>query len=85
MSYYCMFFGCDLYCPAHLRSMFARGEIWTYYIAYLDRYICMYCSVGMHKTQKYRDNDRLEPNYMPIESYIAVTYRDIFAIRGTHA
>ena len=24
-------------------------------------------------------------NYMPIESYIAVTYRDIFVIGGTHA
>ena len=42
MSYYCIFFGCELYCPAHQRSMFAEGEIC---IAYLHIYtsICMAC------------------------------------------
>ena len=39
----------------------------------------------IYKSQKYRDIGRLEPNYVPNEFYIAVTYRDIFAIRGTHA
>ena len=42
-------------------------------------------ALELYKTQKNCDIGRLEPNYVPIESYIAVRYRDVFAIRVTHA
>ena len=50
MSYYCTFFGCELYCPAHQRIMFfAGGEIWTYYIAYIHAWHVLFCKSYINK------------------------------------
>ena len=41
-------------------------------------------STEVYRTRNNREIGRLEPNQEPIESYIAVRHRDIFAIRGMH-
>ena len=40
MSYYCMSFGRELYCPVHLGRMFVGDEILTY-IRSFSQYMCM--------------------------------------------